>query len=333
MKRLLVAGLGLIGIRHVSEIAAHPDCELVGVIDPNPASRALASVPGFADFDAVDVKADGIILATPNQLHASHVAQAVDRGWHMLIEKPVAGTLADADRIIALTEHSGLATLVGHHRRYHASVQHLRTLIQSGGIGLPRLASMIWAVRKPDSYFQDNWRSGAEGSPVMINMVHDIDLLRFIFGDICHVQGMGSASLRGTDRVESGVVTLGFASGLVASIAFADTCPSPWGFEAGTGENPNIATTGQDMLFVAGSEGSISFPSLAHWTGSSDWGQAPNATIADIATTIPLAAQLDHFCAVIDGKTPPLIDAKDARQTLAVAHQVQQAVSEFGWVN
>lgn len=333
MKRLLVAGMGLIGLRHVHEVMSHTECELVGIIDPDPACRAQAPVPGYADFDAVDIEADGIIIATPTQLHAAHVAKAVDRGWHMLIEKPVAGTLADADHIVALTDGKNLATLVGHHRRYHASVQHLRTLVQTGGIGVPRLASLIWAVRKPDTYFKDNWRSGDDGSPVMINLVHDIDLLRFIFGEVVQVQGMGNASLRGTSRVESGVVTLGFASGLVASITFGDTCPSPWGFEAGTGENPNIATTGQDMLFVMGSEGSVSFPSLTHWTGSRDWGQAPIAATLDVAKTTPLTAQLDHFCAVIDGDTTPLIDATTARQTLAVALQVQHVVSQFGWAD
>ncbi len=78
----------------------------------------------------------------------------------------------------------------------------------------------------------------------MINLVHDIDLLRHLLGEVTSVAAVGSTAIRNATRIESGVAALQFASGAAASIAFADTTPSPWGFEAGTGENPNIADDG-----------------------------------------------------------------------------------------
>ncbi len=118
---------------------------------------------------------------------------------------------------------------------------------------------------------------------MMINIVHDLDLLRFIFGDIAKIVGFGSSLIRNQNRVESGAAAILFETGLTASISFADTAPSPWGFEAGTGEKPNIATSGQDMLWITGTEGGISFPSTTRWGVAGDWSEAPTPRKLKIA--------------------------------------------------
>ncbi len=101
----------------------------------------------------------------------------------------------------------------------------------------------------------------------MINLVHDIDILRFVIGEITQTVALRGRSLRGSTRVESGAVALAFENGAVGTISFADTTPSPWGFEAGTGENPNIGTTKQDMMWITGTKGAISFPSMTALEG------------------------------------------------------------------
>mgnify|MGYP003923125913 CR=1 FL=1 len=88
MKLILVVGGGLIGIRHVAAVQAHPGCELVGLADPD--MSILPDIPRYAAMEDVDCPVDGVIIATPTDLHASHGQQAAKRGWHMLIEKPVA---------------------------------------------------------------------------------------------------------------------------------------------------------------------------------------------------------------------------------------------------
>lgn len=321
--RIVVAGGGLIGARHIAHVADHPKFDLVGVIDPDPKVRAAAPVASFDSIEAVDVPVDGIIIATPTDLHAANAEAAAARGWHMLIEKPVAGTLEQADRVVAAVERAGVMALVGHHRRYHPKVQALKDVLETGRIGATVLASMIWAVRKPDEYFDVPWRAGPAGSPIMINLVHELDLLRFLFGDVTHVSGFGSGALRGQGRIESGGITLGFASGPVATLAFADTSPSPWGFEAGTGENPNIGTTNQDMLWITGTKGSISFPSLTLWGEAEDWSQPAQPNKLPCAEGVPLVAQLEHFADVVAGRATPLIDAQDAAKTLAVTLQIE----------
>ncbi|MEQ6202850.1 Gfo/Idh/MocA family oxidoreductase [Sulfitobacter sp. HNIBRBA2951] len=321
VKRILVVGGGLIGIRHVEAVRAHPACELVGLADPD-MSIDIDAPRYMAMREAKSAAVDGVIIATPTHLHADHGAQAAALGWHMLIEKPVAGTLEDAQTLAQTLKQTQIRSLVGHHRRYHASVQQLKSLIAEGAIGQVVNVSLLWAMRKPDAYFDGNWRT-AGGSPVMINLVHDIDLLRFCIGEIAQVVALSGTPLRGTDRIESGAIALTFENGATGTISFADTAPSPWGFEAATGENPNIGTTQQDMMWITGTGGAISFPSMTLWRGS-DWGTpaqiTPLTPAADTAT--PLEAQLTHFVEVMDGAAP-MIDVADATRTLAVAEQIE----------
>ncbi len=324
MSRILVMGAGLIGIRHIERVAAHPRCRLAGVVDP--LVTGTADVPHFRGLGEVDVPVDGVIIATPTVLHAEHGAAAAARGWHMLMEKPVTETPAEAGMLARASAKAGVACLVGHHRRYHPSVQRLKGLVAEGRIGTPVTSTLIWAMKKPDTYFDTAWRQ-AGGSPVMINLVHDIDLLRFVLGEITEITALGSNAQRGAPRVESGGALLRFESGAIATISFADTTPSPWGFEAATAENPNIATTKQDMWWITGTEGGVAFPSLTCWGGAADWSQTPSSATLIAKKVVPLDAQLDHFCDVIESAADPIIDITDAAASLAIARQLEDLLT------
>lgn len=325
MTRLLLAGTGLIGHRHLQHIVDHPDLTLAGIIDPVPEQRGLADAPGFASIDDVDVAADGILIATPTNTHAPLTLAALDRGWHVLVEKPVADTLANADAMIARSAQTGLHVLVGHHRRYHPCVQKLKSILDSGRLGRPVAASLLWLMRKPDDYFDVAWRAGMDGAPVKQNLIHDVDTLRWLFGNVTGVAGIGSNAVRGAARTESGGVVLGFDSGVTATIAFADTTPTPWGFEAGTGESPSIAKTGQDSLRIACTQGAVEFPSLRVWSGAQSWHDRPEPSETEVEETIPLIRQLEHFADVIAGRAAPIITVADARETLAAILDIEAA--------
>ena len=326
MVQLLVMGAGLIGSRHVHAIKAHPVCQLAGVIEPDTSRHESGDVDYYTSLDEIDKKIDGVVIATPTGLHFENAVNVIERGFHMLIEKPVTATPEEADRLASLLAPTSLHCLVGHHRRYHPSIQLLKKWIADNEIGTPITSSLIWAMRKPDSYFEGNWRA-SDGSPVMINLIHDIDLMRFILGDIIEVTGFGSAHCRQESRIESGAVALRFVSGLCATISFADSAVSPWGFEAGTGENPHIGTTGQDMWWITGRDGSISFPSLTRWGGAQDWSQPAQPVEFTSDVTVPLTAQLDHFAAVIKGEEAPLITVSDAAASLKATWDIEALFS------
>ena len=117
------------------------------------------------------------------------------------------------------------------------------------------------------------------------------------------------------------------ASGLSATISFADTTPSPWGFEAATGENPHIAATRQDMWWITGTRGGISFPSLTRWGGAEHWGEAARPQRHQAARVAPLATQLDHFIKVIRGIEAPLITVEDAARSLEVTYDIEAVLA------
>jgi len=327
VKRVLVIGNGLIGARHATLVQQHPDCTLIGVVEPNTDLHRDADVRYFNNLAEVTADVDGAIIATPTHLHSGHGIDAAQRGWDILIEKPVTATLQEATQLAQAVQKSGVASLVGHHRRYHHSVQHLKKMVGNVEIGTPITATMIWAMRKPDAYFEENWRTKS-GSPVMINLVHDIDILRFVLGEIIDITAVGAAHIRATHRIESGAVAMLFASGATAAISFADTTPSPWGFEAGTAENPHIAASGQDMLWLTGTRGGVSFPSMTKWSGAEDWSQSPTAEPLNIANTTPLRRQLDHFVEVMERKSEPLISVFDAQKTLEITLKLEELLCQ-----
>ncbi|MEM0946203.1 MAG: Gfo/Idh/MocA family oxidoreductase [Pseudomonadota bacterium] len=330
MTRLLLAGTGLIGHRHLEHILEHPDFDLAGIIDPVAERRAMADAPGFPDIGGVDVDADGIVIATPTDTHAPLAIEAARRGWHILVEKPLAGTLEDADRMIAAARDAGVHILVGHHRRHHPVVSRLQKIVAEGALGQPVLASLIWAMCKPDGYFVPEWRAGMNGAPVKQNLIHDIDTLRYLFGEIREVVGIGSNAVRGAQRTESGGAVLAFEGGMTVTIAFADTTPTPWGFEAGTGESPGIPKTGQDSLRIAFTRGGVEFPSLKVWSGAEDWSEVPQMRQINVEHGVPLVRQLEHFADVIAGHSAPIIDGTDGRRTLEATLRVEAATLHWG---
>ena len=325
--RLLLAGTGLIGARHLAHIEAHPDLILAGIIDPDVARRAHATAPGFASIDDVDVAADGIVIATPTCSHAPLTIAAVKRGWHVLVEKPVADTLENADAMIAAADAAGVKILVGHHRRHHPRVAKLHEIITSGRLGHPVAANMMWLMRKPDEYFDADWRAGIDGAPIKQNLIHDVDILRWLFGEVTDVLGLASNAIRGAKRPESGGAVLRFNSGVIATLTYSDTTPTPWGFEAGTGENPHIPYTAQDSLRIACTGGGVEFPSLRVWSGSTHWNEKPRPSETPVDEGVPLIRQLEHFAKVIAGRVKPLVDAASARATLDVILRIERTAS------
>ncbi len=325
MTRLLIAGTGLIGHRHLAHIEAHPDLELAGIVDPDQGRRQHPTAPGFERIEDIDIAADGIIIATPTETHCPLAEAAFAKDLHVLVEKPIAETLTETERMISAARSAGKHLLVGHHRRHHPHVVKLKQLLSDGVIGQPVTAQLIWCMRKPDDYFDIPWRAGMNGAPVKQNLIHEVDTLRWLFGDVVEVIGMGSNAIRGAARTESGGAVLRFSSGCIVTIVFADTTPTPWGFEAGTGESPAIPHTAQDCLRIAGTHGGIEFPSLNVWSGAKTWNDRPTLSQNTCEPGVPLIRQLEHFADVIQGRVSPLVTGEEGRASLLATLDIEKA--------
>ena len=140
--RVAVAGAGYWGVNHVRAFAAEAGARLVAVAEPDDAARAraLSLAPGARGvrsveelLDAPDV--DAIVLATPATLHAAQATRALAAGKHVLVEKPLALTVADAEQVTRAAADARRVLMVGHLMVHHPAVAVLRALLDAGEIG------------------------------------------------------------------------------------------------------------------------------------------------------------------------------------------------------
>ncbi|OIW30047.1 hypothetical protein CONLIGDRAFT_714484, partial [Coniochaeta ligniaria NRRL 30616] len=127
--------------------------------------------------------------------------------------------------------------------------------IASGSLGQVLAVNGLWMVRKHDAYFDALWRRDRSAGPVMINLVHDVDLLHLFLGPIARVQTEKIPARRGYEAEEGGAVIFKFRSGAVGTFLFCDNAPSPYGWEFGTGDLASFPKTGEDFYRVFGTDG------------------------------------------------------------------------------
>lgn len=333
--RLALFGAGLIGRRHAALAQASPDVDLVGLCDPADEARAAAAGQGVPYFSAPDellanAQPEAAIIATPNDSHADLGIMLAQRGLHLLVEKPIAGTVADARRLTNACAAAGTALLVGHHRRHNPLVEAARAAVARGRLGRLLALSAHFTVLKPDSYFAAApWRTMPGGGPIAINLVHDIDTLRYVCGEVVRIHAETANAARGFQVEDTAAIVLKFDNGALGTIILSDATPSPYSWELGAGENPLYAHAGQDCYRFFGTEATLDFPSLTLWhhagKGEPGWASPLATERLDAATADPLERQLRHFCAVVRGEAAPLIDGADATRTLAVTLGVLEA--------
>jgi predicted dehydrogenase len=273
-----------------------------------------------------------VIIASPNQLHAETGIECARRGIHILIEKPVTDTLRTAAALIAEIRKGGIKSLVGHHRRHHLQVRTLKALLGEGRIGDVVGVSAIWATHKPADYFEiAPWRTEPGGGPILLNLIHEIDFLRFTVGEIVAVEAAASNRQRGFAVEDTAAALIEFESGALGTFFISDNAVSPWTTEQGVGESPEFPFSGQSNYRFMGRRGAIEFPELVQWTqagGAQDWNQPIQAQRIHAPTIDPYAAQLDHFRDVIRGTVPSLQPVEDGARTLVATLAIAEAAAE-----
>lgn len=332
--RIAILGAGLIGKRHAHFAHAESHCELVAIADPAVAAEAVARQFNSHWYaDAVEMldteKPDGVIIAAPNQLHVPLGKLCIERGIPMLVEKPLADNIETGLELVTAAEQAGVNIMTGHHRRFNPLVENAREIISSGELGRIVAVSAIWSVRKPDDYFQAEWRRQAGGGPVLINLIHDIDCLRHFCGDIESIQAMTSSSTRNFAVEDTAAILIRFSNGALANITLSDAAPSPWGWEMGSGDNPGIAYSGENCYRILGTEAALDFPNLTLWrnagAGPGDWSKALTAQSRTIQPAEALAKQMRHFVNVIREQEKPRVSGREGLATLAATLAVHEA--------
>ena len=205
MPRVAVIGCGSVSVVHFEAIKAIPGAELVAVCDRDAATLEAAvtryGVPGFADHRALlaEVRPDVVHISTPHDQHVPVALDALAAGMAVLMEKPVARTLEEAQVLITAAAASPAKIGVCFQNRYNATAQAIRNLLDSGQLGavLGGSASVTW--HRPASYYTTRpWRGQQRlsGGGVMINQaIHTLDALLWLLGDATEVAGRSSRHL------------------------------------------------------------------------------------------------------------------------------------------
>lgn len=250
--RIGIVGCGNIVRRHhLPNLLKHPEVfRVVAACDVNPDSAgAIVSASGgtaYRDFRTMFEREtlDAVLIATPHDLHAEPVLLAADRGVHVLLEKPMATTLADCERMVNACERSGVTFMVAENERYKSNFRSVGKAIRDGEIG------RVLAIRgeicgrgdrrgDPEHWIHDPTRAG--GGIVLSLAVHRLDVIRWLGGTVRTVSACFDRDAdQALEKVAS--VQLRFASGATGHFLAAEVPAPP----------PKSGS-----LVVLGSEGSV----------------------------------------------------------------------------
>lgn len=334
--KLAVIGAGAIGRTHIALLRNHALFDLAAIVDASEPALSLAAQIGVASYAETPtmlgaVRPDAVIVATPNATHAEIGIQCLQSGAAVLMEKPITDTLEDARRLCMAAEQADRPLLVGHQRRYNAILREARSIVQSGRLGKLVSATGMANWLKPDPYFDMSWRRHKGGGPILINLIHDIDLLRFLMGDIDTVQASSANAVRGFEVEDTAAVIMRFKNGALATMTVSDSATTPWNWDLAAGESAHYARQDVNSHFISGTHGSLTLPRLEVWDyrGERGWQDRLTQERTAVHESNPYAEQLRHFHAVINGKEEPVCSGRDAMRSLQAILAIHQA-AEFG---
>ena len=331
--KLVIAGLGLVGKRHADAIDKEDDIDLVAIVDPSEDAvnysnkNNLPIYPSLKDMFLEEVP-DGVILATPTPMHSEHAIYCLNKKCPIMIEKPIATSSEEARALVETSEHFEIPVLVGHHRRHNPIIQKAREIILSGEIGEIRAIHGNCWFYKPDEYFEiAPWRKKKGAGPISVNLVHDIDLIRHLCGQVESVQAQCSPSIRGFENEDMAAALLKFENGAIGTITVSDSIVAPWSWEMTSKENPIYPSTSESCYVIGGTHGSLSIPDLTVWTHKEerDWWKPITSASASYEPADPLQNQLRHFVNVVKNNQKPLVSGREGLRTLQVIEAIQKS--------
>lgn len=313
-----VAGVGRLGREHARILAGLGGVRLAGVHDVDAdRGRRVAGETGtrhHATLDGLLERVDALVVAVPTSAHHPVARRALEAGCHVLVEKPVAGTLEEADDLIDLAERRGLEMAVGHVERYNPAVRGAR-----GHLEAPRFVeSLRLAPFGP---------RGTDVGVVLDLMIHDIDLvLGLVDGPLASLHAVGTPVL--TDRIDIANARLVFEDGAVAEITASRVS------EETTRVLRVFQPTGYLKLDLASGGGEF----LRRRDGAPAVG---DRSLRDVVERVPihgdgrepLRLELESFVDALRGDDARIVSAREGRDALEIALRITRQIERSDHVS
>lgn len=308
--RVGVVGYGHLGAHHARALHRIEGAALAGVFDPSPDARARAAaelgVPTFDRLEALLEQVEAVAIAAPTVAHAALAEQALAHGAHVLVEKPIAASVADGETMIRAARRAGRALLVGHVERYNpavrASLPHLKA---PRFIEAHRLAPIV--------------PRGIDVDVVLDLMIHDLDLcLLATRSGVTSVAAVGVPVL--TPRVDIANARLTFESGCVANLTASrvsrDKMRKIRFFESNEYLSIDCLNRSVEAYTLLPGTG----------TGAEDWMRRIRPVAIEVPPLDPLETELRHFLSRFSQPELALAEAEPALEALRVAEEVRAQI-------
>jgi UDP-N-acetyl-2-amino-2-deoxyglucuronate dehydrogenase len=317
-------GCGAISTQHVEAITALPGARL-GAVASASMERARAAgerwgVPWTTDVDELLARddLDAISITTPSGLHAGQALAALGAGRHVLVEKPLALSVADADAVIAGGRSAGLTVGTISQRRFEPVIRAARATVVQGALGRVTMIIAEGLYHRPQSYYDSApWRGtiALDGGVLMNQAIHMVDLVRWFGGPVdsvaAHVATLGHAM----EAEDAASVSLRFASGAVGEIVATTTVTPEFPAELRVyGDAGHVRIVGEAVAEwdVPG----VAAPSAGTDTPG-DGADAPSASTATWGTTaVGYARQYTDYVAAVRERRPPFVSGEDGRNAV-----------------
>jgi len=224
--RFGLIGCGRISPRHIQSLAQIPSGSLVAVADviESRAERAAGETGAepYTDYrrllDRRDI--DVVTICTPSGMHAAMAIEALQAGKHVLVEKPMALTLADADAMIAAAGQTGRKLGVVLQNRYNPPMQDLRRAVDEGRLGRLLLGNATVRWYRPQEYYEDGWHGtlAMDGGALMNQSIHHIDALQWMMGNPVSVFAYTATLAHRMEAEDTGVAAIRFEGGALGVV-------------------------------------------------------------------------------------------------------------------
>jgi predicted dehydrogenase len=325
--RVGVVGVGSLGFHHARLLAAMPGVDLVGVHDVRPERQAEVvsqlGVRGAASREALLDQVEALVIAVPTNAHETVALAALERGVHVLIEKPIAPSLEAADRILEAAQAGGASVQIGHVERFNAALRACE----------PYLEEPVFVESHRLAPFGPR---GTDVAVVLDLMIHDLDLVLSLMGrPVETLSAVGVPVL--TNSVDIANARLEFEGGGVANLTASRVSLERMR------KIRFFQRTGYISLDLAAGRGEylrarpgVSLERLNEVAASSA-GLGGMAGLLDLVERIPLAGdgseplarELESFIAAVRGEAPIAVSGGAGRQALAVALEIVERISRY----
>ena len=307
--KIAVIGVGHLGSHHARLLASLPGAELVGVADRD-SERArevgtLHGVPGYSDAGSLDRGTRAAVVAVPTDSHHRVAMDCLERGWDLLVEKPLASTSAQGREMVEEAQRRGRILQAGHTERYNPAVREALSRVRR-----PRFLEVhrlgTFAARSLDV------------DVILDLMIHDLDIaLSLDSSGVDSVAAVGVSAL--TDKMDIANARLGFRSGCVANL---------------TASRISTDRVRKIRIFQADSYLSVdsALQELVHFRLERQ-GDAPPSIVrvaSEVEREEPLRAELRDFLRAVEARGRPLVAGSDGLAALELAERVGRAIVEAG---